>query len=62
MAVKYFHIAQQNDGNSTLTFKVNIPKGKTKEQEQILVLTAALEATGYDGVYAGAGMDDPDIK
>lgn len=54
---KNLHISRTEDGNETITYRVAIPTGSTKEQEQILTLTAALEAAGWDGPFDGKGMD-----
>jgi hypothetical protein len=51
------HLANSMDGNDTITFTVRIPKGSTKQDEQVLALTAALEAAGWDGPFDGAGID-----
>ncbi len=59
--VKTFHVARQDDGNETVTFAVNLPEGKSVDEEYILVLHGALEALGWNGIYDGPGMDDSDI-
>ena len=54
---KILHITNSWDGNDTRTFTAVIPKGQDRKDEQILVLTAALEAAGWDGPFDGQGMD-----
>ena len=57
MMKKVLYIANDSDYNDTLTFTVRVPKGTTRKDEQILVLTAALEAAGWSGPFDGVGMD-----
>jgi len=57
MAKQILHLAHSMDGNDTVTYTVLIPKGTNRKDQQILVLSAALEALGWDGPFDGEGMD-----